>query len=222
MGAESQLTRRASCTTASSASTAARSVSSRARSCCTAIARRGPLEWPRWDAARLARKWTPLGIAQRLPTFFREPGDFLLALSIGRFLWSIPADVDRADLPSVLARLDSARSSRTGGVERITRLLQPWLRLGPLRARDNCYVWALALYRFLDPGGDELRIHFGVEARPAGERLRGHAWITLNGEAVGAPEPVRAGAVREMYSHPPARFQPEPRASGAEGSTETM
>jgi glycosyltransferase involved in cell wall biosynthesis len=180
-----------------------------------------PLEWPRWDAARLARKWTPLGVAQRLALIFREPGDVPLSLSIGRFVWSIPADLDRADLPSVLAQLDRARLPRSGGIERITRLLQPWLRLRPLRGRDTCYVRALSLYRFLDAGSDELRIHLGVETRPAGQRLRGHAWITLNGEAVGAPEPVRTGAVREIYSHPPARSGPEPRASGAEGSTGT-
>lgn len=167
-----------------------------------------PAEWPRWDAGRLAPKWTPLGIVQRLPQIVRRPSDVSLALRIGYFLWRAPADLDRTNLPAVLGRLHEARRPRTGdvrtGVERINRLRQPWMRLRVFQGRDTCYMRALSLYRFVDPGREALRIHFGVEAPGnADDRLRGHAWITVNGEVIDAPDRVRLGQVREIYSYPP-------------------
>ncbi len=67
-----------------------------------------------------------------------------------------------------------------------------------------CYVRALTLYRFLDPGAALLRIHFGVEPGvDAADRLRGHAWISVGGDIFETPDPVRAGRVREIYGHPP-------------------
>lgn len=46
--------------------------------------------------------------------------------------------------------------------------------------------------------------HFGVEpGADANDRIRGHAWVTLDGELLEAPEPVLAGRVRELYVYPP-------------------
>ena len=66
-----------------------------------------------------------------------------------------------------------------------------------------CYLRALTVFRFLDPGAAEMRIHFGVEPGAAGSaRLRGHAWITVSGGIVEAPEEVLAGRVKEIYCYP--------------------
>lgn len=46
--------------------------------------------------------------------------------------------------------------------------------------------------------------HFGVEpGADANDRIHGHAWVTLDGELLEAPEPVLAGRVRELYVYPP-------------------
>jgi hypothetical protein len=48
-----------------------------------------------------------------------------------------------------------------------------------------------------------MRIHFGVEPGvSATDRLRGHAWVTVDGALLEAPEPVLAGRVRELYAYP--------------------
>jgi hypothetical protein len=57
-----------------------------------------------------------------------------------------------------------------------------------LRSRDTCYVRALTLYRFLDPGTHDVQLRVGVEwhDRPGGV-LRGHAWVTLDGQVLEGP-----------------------------------
>ena len=156
----------------------------------------------------LAPKWSPLGIWQRARVLIRQPGDIALALRIGMFFWTAALDLERRDLPAFLDRLrrsprPAARNLQSS-VERITRLRQPWVRLALFRGRDTCYTRALVLYRFLDAGPHRMRIHFGVEpGMDPKDRLRGHAWVTTDGEIVEAPDPVREGRVREIYVHPP-------------------
>jgi hypothetical protein len=57
-----------------------------------------------------------------------------------------------------------------------------------LRSRDTCYVRALTLYRFLDPGTHDVQLRVGVEwhDRPGGV-LRGHASVTLDGAVLEVP-----------------------------------
>lgn len=154
-----------------------------------------------------APKWTPLGLAQRARNVLERPSDVLLALRIGYFVLTTPARLERIPLPEFLDRLRARRRPRAAtvpaAVRRIERLRQPWLRLTPLAERNTCYVRALTLYRFLDPCGGALRIHFGVAPGddPA-DRLSGHAWITVDGTLYEAPDPVVAGRVREIYAHP--------------------
>lgn len=65
-----------------------------------------------------------------------------------------------------------------------------------LRRRNTCYVRALTLYRFIHPGKGNLKIHFGVEPKiPPNDRLRGHAWVTIDGILVEAPTPVLEGRI---------------------------
>jgi len=156
----------------------------------------------------MSSKWTPWGAVRRLGRIVRRPGDVVLALRIGYFLLTVPRALERTALPSLLERLQTSTrpSARDvlAGVERIRRLRQPWLRLPIFRARDTCYTRALSLYRFLDAGGNELRIHFGIEpgAHP-NDRLRGHAWVMVNQELVEGLDLPQQRRVREIYRHPP-------------------
>jgi len=156
----------------------------------------------------LAPKWSPLGLLQRVRRLIEQPGDVVLLMRIGAFLCRVPADLDDATLPELLDGLRAGRRppapDLAAGVRRIARLRQPWLRLAPLHQRNTCYMRALTLYRFLDPGARTLRIHFGVEpGATVHDRLRGHAWVSVDDEILEPPEPVLAGRVREIYRHPP-------------------
>lgn len=116
---------------------------------------------------------------------FRRPADVWLTLRIGWFVWRVPAELARRDLTSFLDRMRRARRPRSpdpeSAYERVARLRQPWLRLPGWRDRNTCYVRALTLYRFLDPGEGDLELHLAVEdGYDPGDRLHGHAWISVD------------------------------------------
>jgi hypothetical protein len=68
--------------------------------------------------------------------------------------------------------------------------------------RDTCYVRALTLYRFLDPGEHRVRVHFGIEQpQSKDDRLRGHAWVSVDGRPFEAPEAVGARRIHEVPLH---------------------
>jgi hypothetical protein len=136
-----------------------------------------------------------------------RPRELALALRIGCFLWTIPRELEKQPVPRLLERLRAASRPRASDPEtslaRIARLRHVWLRLPRLRAHDTCYTRAFTLYRFIDPCGGALRIHLGVEPGiDPGDRLRGHAWVTLDGRILEPPPAVAAGRVREIYCHP--------------------
>ena len=152
---------------------------------------------------KLAPKWTPGGFVQRYRAFVHRPDDLWLALQIGYFMWRVPAMLRRRNLRSFLAHLRDSRrpaaSSLEHSQERIARLRALCLRLPVLRSRDNCYVRALTLYRFLDAGPRPVRIHFGIEEQPdPRERLRGHAWISVGGQCFDAPDEIYNLRIREV------------------------
>jgi len=151
-----------------------------------------------------ARKWAADGVLSGIRRTFQEPGDAALAARIGFFLLLIARRLDKTSLVELLKEMDEKQGTAVKGVERITRLRQAWLASPVLSARNTCYVRAMTLYRFLDGGDRDKRIHFGVEPGvSASDRLHGHAWVTLDAELLEAPEPVLAGRVRELYAYPP-------------------
>lgn len=132
--------------------------------------------------------------------------DIPLALSIGYFVWAISRRLDRADLPILLHHIKCSPRPRArdpySGLERISRLRQPWLWLPILRAHNTCYVRAMTLYRFLDSENVDLQIHFGVEPpRQPNDRVRGHAWVTVDGKVLEEIE-VLERQVHEIYVYP--------------------
>jgi hypothetical protein len=140
-----------------------------------------------------------------------------LWLAVGHFLLRAPARLARTELPTFLARL--AAQPRDGAdFNRIARLSRRWLRLSPLRSRDTCYLRSLVLFRFVDPRGGDMCVHFGVdEPRAGGGRLHGHAWVSLDGRPLNAPATLAEGRLKEIY-----RFSALNGGSSASGATSVV
>ena len=122
-----------------------------------------------------------------------------LWLAVGHFIVRAPARMARSELPAFLDRV--AAQPRDGSdFARVARLTRRWLRLWPLRSRDTCYLRSLVLFRFVDAGDGELCLHFGVdEPRTGGERLHGHAWVSLKGRVLNPPDTLGEGRLKEIY-----------------------
>jgi len=151
----------------------------------------------------LAPKWTPLGFAQRLRRIFREPSDFWFAATMCHFMWHAPEMLRRRNLRVFLDELRALPRPKAinaeASLERVQRLRQLCLRFKVLRSRDNCYVRALTLYRFLDTGPSRVSIHFGIEQKENPlERLRGHAWVSVNGRLFEGPPEVVLARTKEV------------------------
>ena len=154
-------------------------------------------------STELAPKWTPLGFTQRLRRIIKQPGDLWFALQIYYFMWRAPVLLQQRNLRAFLAGLRTlprpAAADPHSSRERILRLRALCLRLPTLRSRDNCYVRALTLYRFLEAGTHAVNVHFGIEERDdPRERLRGHAWVSVDGQFFEGPPEVRNARVREV------------------------
>lgn len=154
-------------------------------------------------------QWAQQGIGRGFARTFHRPADLVLAARIGVFLWLIPRRLDRQPLDRVLRELATesrdASSDVYSDARRISRLRQAWLASPLFRARNTCYIRALTLFRFLADDSRSMRIHFGVEpGTDPGDRVRGHAWVTVGEEVLEAPEPLLAGRVSELYAFPAA------------------
>lgn len=152
----------------------------------------------------------------RLRDKFRRPADLVLFARLGLFMWRAGDRLGSTELPLMLERVGSAPRPRRGGdpaaaVARIRRLRQVWFRLPALARYNTCFMRALTLYRFLDPAGADMRLHFVIEPRrTAGDRLRSHSWVTLDDVVVEEPD-LRAIGVEEIFQH---RFDRRGQAPG--------
>jgi hypothetical protein len=156
----------------------------------------------------LAPKWSPRGLWQRFYKTVKRPSDIILVCQVGLFISTVSYRLERTSLPALLTTFHSEPSfmitNVSEGIERLNRLSEPWLRLGIFRTYNTCYLRALLLYRFLDVGNKVKRIHFVVEpGTHPGDRLKGHAWVTINGRIVDPEMAALAGRTREIYSYPP-------------------
>lgn len=157
----------------------------------------------------LESKYTPPGIWKRVRRLIREPGDILLSWQLMFFIWRVPTWLDRMSLPQLLQMLEAAPRPASSGVnasiERINRLSRLWFRLPMFRNRSTCYLRSLMFYRFLDSCAEPMQIHFVVEpGRSRGERLRGHAWVTVGQELIEPPPPEIVALSKRIYTYPPA------------------
>jgi hypothetical protein len=133
----------------------------------------------------------------------REPSDIGLLIRIALFIVRAARDLKRTDVATFVERLRNAPRPKAtdlmAGTERIKRLRGACLSMPALWRRDSCYVRALTLYRFLDPGKGEVNLHFGVELPDAGHRrLHGHAWVAADRAVLEGPAAVLAGRIREL------------------------
>jgi hypothetical protein len=131
----------------------------------------------------------------------RRPADVPLLLSIGAAILLTPLWIARANLrdPRSLRKSSMRLPVPRADQNRILWLRGWWLNLPFFRRFNTCYVRAIVMYRFLQAPEEQLKLHLGIERRDdLRERLRGHAWVTLNGTALEAPTPVLEGRVREI------------------------
>jgi hypothetical protein len=151
---------------------------------------------------------------QRLVGMIQRPGDILLSLELAYFIWRVPEWLDRMPLPQLLQRLQHAprpaSADLSSSLERVKRLGGPWFKLPAFRSRNTCYLRALMFYRFLDAGGKPMQIHFLVEpGHTSGDRLRGHAWVTIGREIIEPPTREILASTRSLYSFPPLNHKVE-------------
>ena len=151
----------------------------------------------------------------KMPPPLKMSGNGLpLWLAVGHFILRAPARLARTELPVFLARI-AAQPRNGSNFPRIDRLTRRWLRLPLMRARDTCYLRSLVLFRFVDSNGSDLCLHFGVdEPGDTEERLHGHAWVSLNGQALNPPKTLTEGKLKEIY-----RFSMLTGGSSASGAT---
>lgn len=151
----------------------------------------------------LPSKRTLVGLWKRIRRIIRQPSDIGLALHIGWFMWRAPSLLRRRNLRTFLTELRELRRPNAPDAqtsrERILRLRALCLRLPALRSRANCYIRALTLYRFLDTGDRPVTIHFGIEENPdPRERLRGHAWISIDGQFFEGPPEAQSTRIKTV------------------------
>jgi glycosyltransferase involved in cell wall biosynthesis len=130
---------------------------------------------------------------------FKSGNRLPLWLAVGHFILRAPARLARSELPVFLKRV--AAQPRDGtDFARVARLSRRWLRLPLLRSRDTCYLRSFILFRFVDARDGDLCLHFGVDEQSvSGERLHGHAWVSLDGRALNPPATLVEGRLREIY-----------------------
>jgi hypothetical protein len=130
---------------------------------------------------------------------FKSGNRLPLWLAVGHFILRAPARLARSELPVFLKRVAAQPRDGTDFV-RVARLSRRWLRLPLLRSRDTCYLRSFILFRFVDARDGDMCLHFGVdEQRISGERLHGHAWVSLDGRALNPPATLVEGRLREIY-----------------------
>ena len=158
----------------------------------------------------------PSGRGRRAPASYaasgagsKTPGDVVLSLRIAWFMWRLPGRMRALTVPQLLDSIRAMPRSGTGvleaDVERIRRLRGMWFGLPALAPYNTCFMRALTTYRFLDPGNGAMRFLMVIEpGRAADDRLRSHAWVTLDGKVVEEVDMTGAGVTHGLYSHPRA------------------
>jgi len=117
------------------------------------------------------------------------------ALALAR---ELPACMD-SPLPAALAELTPAPAPQPLDTDTIRQIADALTAFGAGRPLGICLRRSLLRYYFLRRAGLPVVVHFG--ARRLGERIGGHAWLTLNGQPYyEAPEHYLNYAL--MFSYP--------------------
>ena len=132
---------------------------------------------------------------------------FAVRLSV--WLCALPLLLRMRPLPVLLQRLTPPTDGHPRcspleweqAVRIVVRMCQLRLWRWPMFPRA-CLLQALALYYGLTRLGCPVVIHFGVHK--AGQELRGHSWVTVQGKPVAESTPL--GAFHTIYAFPPASY----------------
>ena len=125
-----------------------------------------------------------------------------LALRAGMCLCWLPIFLRVHTLPALLQRFTPVQGQQRNptevkrAVRLVVRLCQLRLFRWPMFPR-MCLRQALALYRVLTWMGYPVEIHFGIHKE--GEDLRGHSWVTVQGQPVA--ERAQTEVFRTIYSY---------------------
>jgi hypothetical protein len=125
------------------------------------------------------------------------PRDVPLFLAIGWFILTSRFRLSRRDVRAFVRALRTGRRP-LGSQQTVMRMCSYWLWRA-FRNCNTCYMRSITLYRFLDAPSSRLGLHMGIEQRanPA-ERLRSHAWVTLDGSVIYGPPVAYEGRLREI------------------------
>ena len=158
------------------------------------------------------------GGAMKQPQHGLRVSQLWVAVRVGVWLCTLPIRWRRQSLPILLQHLTPVRRPvpRRGSLEmeQAVRIVRRICRLrcfrGPLFPQP-CLRQALALYHLLSQLGYPVAIHFGVYK--VGEALRGHSWVTVEGQRVAERLPPET--LQDIYSCPASAShasQERPRA----------
>jgi hypothetical protein len=155
-------------------------------------------------AARARRR------ARILRHSIRGPGDVWLALRMSAWRLALPLLKRALPLPRVARMMWSGRAGPGAGDDRLRRIVTLAHALsGPRRSPtwDNCLERSLLAYRFLSRAGAEPILVVGFA--PGAERVRGHAWVVLDGESLNeTPESLDGFAPVVAFGRDGAKLPP--------------
>jgi Transglutaminase-like superfamily len=132
--------------------------------------------------------------------------EYWFALRLAAWLCLLPTIIRLHPLSVILQRFAQIRRQPNKRnpleMDRAVQIVVRICRLGlfhlPLFPRA-CLRQSLALYRTLCRMGYSAEIHFGI--RKDGKDLRGHSWVTIEGQPVA--DRTRTGIFAVVYSYPP-------------------
>lgn len=130
--------------------------------------------------------------------------EWWLSLRLGALFCRLPLFLRLYSLPHLLQRLTPLRMVSPPPtnlkLDHVVGLVLRICEFRPFRTRffpRACMRQALALYYTLTYLGYAVTIHFGIHRR--GKELRGHSWVTLNGQPVAEKEDPAVFHI--VYSH---------------------
>ena len=109
-----------------------------------------------------------------------RPREALLLVQMVAMVSALAVLQRTVSLPRLVRLFDVRRPRREG---RLSPQRLAWLASGLLRrifGQDFCMPRSLVLFHFMRKWAYPVRLHFGIAKQ--GSKLKGHAWVTLDGE----------------------------------------
>jgi len=124
--------------------------------------------------------------ARLLAGLIVRPGDGWLAVRMVGWRLALPVLKRRMTLPRLVSLMWQGEQARAPSPERQARVAELTTSVFRSDHRDrpgNCLDRSLVLYRYLSAAGADPKLMVGMR-RGEQDALRGHAWVTVDGEPV--------------------------------------